>query len=398
MITTTKLKMDIAAPNLPAHIWAKQGDANSRWAELELYENGIPWTIPSSAAAVIRYQSLPGGGGGIYDTCADGTAAWSVSGNRIRVALAPQMLAQAGGVLMDVALTEGEALLATCNIHIHVEGSPREGTALEQTDYCNLALVTAAYRTLSQALSAAAAGALTGLPAALDAWMEAHPESSALLRTGAVTPDKTSFIRYGEYRHPDAVAPTYVNQIPLSTDAAGEPLGWETDRTLSTYTGAATSLAGYDATGFIPLTGTGDVLRMEGLRFSANGYCRLAFYGSDKGFLAAVTGEEIAAAAAFSGRFTQNSSGHYTCIDLTAFEAARETDIVFFRLSAYAIDDSAVLTVNEEIGYTTVPGPVELIDLALDEQIAVPLALENRDAISSLELRLQALEARLGTG
>lgn len=398
MITTTQLKLDIAAPAAACHIWAKQGDTNSRSVALSLYENGSPWTIPAAAAAVIRYQCLPDGCGGIYDTLADGSAAWSVSGNEIRVILVPQMLSRAGGVLMDVALTEGDALLATCNIHIHVEGSPREGAALEQADYFNLAKVTAVYQKLNQAISNAASTALLAVPEAVDNWMAAHPEVTTTLQPGAVTPDMTSFIHYNEYRHPDTQVPDFINQIPLSTDAGGSTLGWETDKQLSTYTGATSALAGYDTTGFIPLSGAGDVLRLANLRFFANQYCRIAFYQADKTFIGAVLGAEIAANAAFAGGFTQDDSGNFTVIDLTGYEAAQSAAVVFMRLCAHNITDSAILTVNEEITYTTIPGAVDLIDLELEDTITVPQAAQNRDDIAALAKRVATLEARFSAG
>ena len=186
--------------NSPGHICAKQGDTHSRHVILSLYENGVPWAIPETAVPVIRYQCLPDGCRGVYDTLEDGTPAWKITGNEIRVILIPQMLAEAGTVLMDIALQDGNALLATYNIHIHVETSPQEGSALQQSDYFNLAKITASYEELKDAaaisITAVAEAALSTIPVSVATWLDTHPEATTTVQDGSITVQKTNFIHY----------------------------------------------------------------------------------------------------------------------------------------------------------------------------------------------------------
>ena len=199
MNITTVLQMDFSK-NVPGHICAKQGDTNSRHITLRLYDSGIPWTIPETAVPVIRYQCLPGGSCGVYDTLEDGSPAWEFSGNELRVILAPQILAEAGTAMMDVALQDGGSLLATYNIHVHVESSPQEGTALQQSDYFNLAKITATYEELKEAaaisITAVGEACLATIPVAVATWLDTHPEATTTVQDGSVTVQKTNFIHY----------------------------------------------------------------------------------------------------------------------------------------------------------------------------------------------------------
>ena len=199
MKATTQLQMDFSK-NTPGHICAKQGDTNSRYVLLRLYENGIPWPIPETAVPVIRYQCLPDGACGVYDTLEDGNPAWEVSGNELRVVLIPRMLAEAGTVLMDIALQDADTLLATYNIHVHVESSPQEGDALQQSDYFNLAKITASYEQLKEAaaisITAVGEASLATIPVAVATWLDTHPEATTTVQDGSITVQKTNFIHY----------------------------------------------------------------------------------------------------------------------------------------------------------------------------------------------------------
>lgn len=406
MIINTQLQMDFGK-NVPGHVCAKQGDTNTRRVTLQLYDNGLPWTIPETAAPVIRYHCLPGGSSGAYDTLADGSPAWKIADNAISVMLVPQILAEAGTALMDIALIDGDALLATYNIHIHVEASPREGTALEQSDYFNLAKVSAAYDGLhrvigqaSDAIAATAEATLAAVPDALDAWLEAHPEAIASVADGSVTPKKTSFILYDERQTADIMVPNFVSQIPISTDADGSQLGTVKDVCLSALVDGLEVRTGFDTTGYIPLTGTGDILRFQGLNFFGHLCCRIAFYQPDKTFIGTVSGLTIPTDAAFNGRFTRDGDGNFTYLDLTAKESNYASGsggaVGYMRITAQSIGPGAVVTVNEEITYTKLPGPIEQVNLRLDEDVAVPRAEENSAAIAALEERVAALEKLAG--
>lgn len=138
MTIVHKITLDLAQRQEMPQIQANQGEANSRQVEISLTENGVAWTIPEDAGAVIRYRSfgqeMSEEGMGIYDTLADGTAAWSVSESAVTITLAPQILAAAGPVQVDVVLTRGMEQLGTGSFMIYVNRAPVTGTE-PQTPY-----------------------------------------------------------------------------------------------------------------------------------------------------------------------------------------------------------------------------------------------------------------------
>lgn len=128
MITTSKLTMDLNRFTTAPVIHAVQDDRYSRNIELTLLSDGTAWPIPESIAVRIRY-SKPDGTGGDYDTLPDGSCAWSVNGNVLTLALAPQVLTVPGPVQLGVTLIQDQVKISTfaiilkvnpaVNAHIH---------------------------------------------------------------------------------------------------------------------------------------------------------------------------------------------------------------------------------------------------------------------------------------
>lgn len=119
MIITNKFTMDLTRPGKAEAISAVQDDRYSRNLEISLYSGSEPWPIPADACALIRYCKSDGTGG-LYDTLPDGSTAWSVSGNDLTVALAPQVLTVPGSVFLTVTLNRGVQQLSTFVLLIHV--------------------------------------------------------------------------------------------------------------------------------------------------------------------------------------------------------------------------------------------------------------------------------------
>lgn len=135
MIVTHKTKIDLDTGWQGTPICAVQGDT-SRVLEATLMERGAAWTVPTEAAVQVRYRK-PDGTGGVYDALPDGTQAWSVSENVVTVALAPQMLAVAGTVTMQVAIVKGEEVLSSFSVSLRVQPDPSR-EAVESKDYFSL--------------------------------------------------------------------------------------------------------------------------------------------------------------------------------------------------------------------------------------------------------------------
>lgn len=136
MIITHKLKpMDWANRDRVQQIDVVQDDKYSRNLEIPLTVNGAPWMIPEGTEAVIRYRKADDTGGN-YDTLPDGSGAYTISGNVLTVALAPQVCTASGLVSLAVGLIRGSAEINTFVISILVHPNP--GAAYASEDYIRL--------------------------------------------------------------------------------------------------------------------------------------------------------------------------------------------------------------------------------------------------------------------
>lgn len=123
MIITHKIKMDLARKVIVPPVNVVQDDKYSRKLEITLTHGGAALEPPSDAKVVIRYR-LPNGVRDSYDTLPGGTAAGSITGNAVTVALAPQVCAVAGRVELVVGLISDEKELHTFVIALLVERNP----------------------------------------------------------------------------------------------------------------------------------------------------------------------------------------------------------------------------------------------------------------------------------
>jgi hypothetical protein len=103
---------------------------------VDLYDNGIAWTIPSTAVIDVAYQK-PDGTKGIYSKLPDGTKATTFSGNVLSATIAPQMVTCAGTIRAAFVFSNGgDETLATFPFTITVEANPAAG-AERSEDYFN---------------------------------------------------------------------------------------------------------------------------------------------------------------------------------------------------------------------------------------------------------------------
>lgn len=118
MVITHKLKMNMEE-EVTQRLEMPLGDVSTRSIEMLLYLRQSPWTIPEGVTVLIRYQK-PDGTTGEYDTMPDATAAWSVAGNVLTVAVAPQVLTAAGNVALYAEMYLEEKVLHTFAVEIGV--------------------------------------------------------------------------------------------------------------------------------------------------------------------------------------------------------------------------------------------------------------------------------------
>lgn len=136
MILTHKLTLSLDQRGERPCVDAVQGDT-ARALEVSLMENGVAWAIPEGCTGVVSYRRIRGGAGGIYEALSDGTPACTMAENRLTVQLAPQVLAAAGPVELQVMLLQGEKALSSFAILIHVQGNLSDATE-DVESYVNL--------------------------------------------------------------------------------------------------------------------------------------------------------------------------------------------------------------------------------------------------------------------
>ena len=153
----TPITIDMQRTARMPEIYAKQGDACTRKVQINLHNGGIAWR-PGKSDAVIRFCKSDGTGG-IYDKLPDGTKAYvyptTSLNDIITITLAPEVLTCAGDVLVDVAFSDADAVLATFSFVVHVQMSPMSGIA-PSNNYYNYQSLAEINQAIDDAKAAAA--------------------------------------------------------------------------------------------------------------------------------------------------------------------------------------------------------------------------------------------------
>ena len=187
----TPITIDMQRTARMPEIYAKQGDACTRKVQINLHNGGIAWR-PGKSDAVIRFCKSDGTGG-IYDKLPDGTKAYvyptTSLNDIITITLAPEVLTCAGDVLVDVAFSDADAVLATFSFVVHVQMSPMSGIA-PSNNYYNYQSLAEINQAINEA-KAAAAGAVkfvNGVKPGSDGNVAVNVGVTAINRqTGSVT-------------------------------------------------------------------------------------------------------------------------------------------------------------------------------------------------------------------
>ena len=132
MIITTQINMDLIRAEKTPTVRLVCDDKLSRAVQLNLFADGEAVALPAGCTALVRYGK-PDGTGGSYDTLPDGSKAWSIEGNAVTVALAPQVCNVPGKVKLTVTLLDGEKELNCFTVYLDVQG--HVGEPEESEDY-----------------------------------------------------------------------------------------------------------------------------------------------------------------------------------------------------------------------------------------------------------------------
>lgn len=140
MIVKLKMKTDLLNQKTRPVVMVPQNDGDCRMLEMELYAGAQPWQVPQGAIVRLYYVKADGTGG-CYETLEDGSLAWEVEGNLLRITLVPQMFTVAGNLIAKVEFLLGEKRLNTFDFWIHVAHDGTVG-AVDEGDYFNWSVWT----------------------------------------------------------------------------------------------------------------------------------------------------------------------------------------------------------------------------------------------------------------
>lgn len=204
----------------------------------------------------------------------------------------------------------------------------------------------------------------------------------------------------------------YTNLVPTSTDTDGSiynGVGYKEDVRLSSSGGVSSSAQeGSVLTGFIPFTRS-DVLRLKGATwidgtFPSGQAYYFNYYDSGKTFVWGLAASSHAAATgSLKTSVTYDADTGVTEASVDGLSstvgAEKLNKIAYVRLCAYGNGNDLIVTVNEEITETTIPGGTEIVTELVNTGLAfVPADYEDRiieaeEDIAELDDRVKAMES-----
>ena len=134
MLLTKEVTMNLSYREPPIVVDVLQGDSG-RALTVHFIAGGVPWEIPAGANVVLQYCCADGTGG-ILDTLADGTPAYTASGDALTILLASQMCAVAGTTKLQVTILSGGNQISTFPVELQV--TPQVNAHAQAGDYSNL--------------------------------------------------------------------------------------------------------------------------------------------------------------------------------------------------------------------------------------------------------------------
>lgn len=123
--TTHTVHVDLLQRGVRPRIDVVQGDTMTRRLDFELTAGGVPWVPPDGTTAALSYIR-PDGVGRVYDRLDDGTEAYTVSDNHIRMELLPEVMEVAGEVMavLRILRSADGKVISTFVVDIAVEPEP----------------------------------------------------------------------------------------------------------------------------------------------------------------------------------------------------------------------------------------------------------------------------------
>ena len=142
MKTIQSIAFDFSVHGVTPRIYGKQGDVNSRFVNISLFDQSTAWIVPSGALLSIRFR-MPSGASGLYDSLPDGSSAFEVFENTVSAALAEPIFAESGPVRCELSIAAENAGVTTWCFIVSVEGASVSDQEIPE-DYYNGFLSVAA--------------------------------------------------------------------------------------------------------------------------------------------------------------------------------------------------------------------------------------------------------------
>lgn len=175
MSVVHQINLDLQKAGIASVIYMPQGDKSSRIIRASLYNNSIPYMIPSAGSVMVRYKKADGTGG-LYNV-SDSGASVVFSGNVVTAPVAAQVLTSPGDVSCEIDIYQGEnesgGKLATFAFKIIVKGSVYPDSSVEESQ---------SYSNLTRDISKAAASASSAAASASSAAASAQKISDSLTK------------------------------------------------------------------------------------------------------------------------------------------------------------------------------------------------------------------------
>lgn len=340
-LITKRIMLDITPGAIPQTINVSQKDIGRAY-EVTLIDEGGAFTIPAGTTAKVE------GTIAAYPFSEDAV----VSGNTISFQLTKAMTAVSGKAWTKIMLTKDDEPVSTCAFYLDVD---RAGVTAK--DIINA----------------------PGFEEQLDAAAQRYFASQEL-DVQSVNQKLDKLATFPSEEEPAS----FVNQIPISTDASGavyNDTGYKTGYRLNS-SGNEVEASAAGVTGFIPVTAT-DTLRFRDLdMISGNSSCCLVAYKSDKTFLRHLPAANLVTTT------TDEDTGYILSVDLSG--QTNISGIAFARVSAVGLDGDSIVTANEEIPDVITPEDTEV---ALNADVFVPQAEAVDQRVTALTARVAALES-----
>lgn len=112
-----KFESDLVKRPVTRLLTMVQDDANSRYLEITLLENGVPWGLDSIATVTVRYRKPDGTKSSYIAGSYDAASSENIVGVRVD----PAVLDQAGKTLLQVVLSVGDQSISIFYVEINVQ-------------------------------------------------------------------------------------------------------------------------------------------------------------------------------------------------------------------------------------------------------------------------------------